>query len=837
MSTGNRFIDSALSARNFSLAVKLAEKKAKETPNSSHALATRCFVLTNASLSGDSTVTSDDALIACQELAAKIPSDPKAISLLSLSFELLDAAPKEDLYEAAIRKYQTPGLAYEWFKNTLDNNDIIGMQKAAMSLSKGFKVDSENGRMVKMWAAVTMDIVIECCDKSGRLAGGKEKLLAMLGLKLVESVEQGVKTTLNAQEMFVKCQLLVKKGDDNACLEELSKFIAKERDLELLLMYFELLKKNEMWGTLYDACVKYLVDVGVDDWDTWKLAILSAKYLGKTEEIRDIIDNYSIGRNSQLAKIEIVKDYQLEERSAAIGNYMNRYMHKLCCYLDLKPFLDQEIIAPSKILELIEAQYKLNNLAAVIDTEKKATEKELILLVNYMKLRAKTSPQVYSSENFFNDCCQCYRATRHLQNKLADFDYFAGFEFIILAVQSYLTIHKEADTMTNLKLIIVLENALSRNKYEFHVQLWLAFLYMNTNMCAPLTRIFQDLKIKNIQFDTLSPYFLNHFASRTRSHEPLQSAVSFYTNNVTNELPAMVSSCFESSTFSKLKGFIEFKLRVDNSITQFQTVSEMIQKERLTSENLAIDTIEFDYIPILKRAYKLMTIENEDVDTMLHDNIDRKIMWDCGDHEKHSLVRSAISTPFNEIYDTESVKIAVLRELIIYDQHSRVWNDYRIRFIELVNSSRLSSFTEAEQWKLKTLAWLLDDSAESIPSLPPKPTDLLSAGFNNYYLNIQDFVKILTTLKKQSSAKSYFGHKEQQQKLEKLQKIVKSACREINRDDYISETKNAFKVQKPILQEWFKNDAFGKQFNIPEDIVNKYIKNFEQDTLKSIREI
>lgn len=837
MSTGNRIIDSALGARNFNLAIKLSEKKIKETPNSSHALAVHCYVLANASLSASSTITSNDTLIACQDLAKKIPSDPKAISLLSLAFDLLDAKPAEDLYEAAIRKYQTPGLAYEWFKTTLETNDLIGMQKAAMSLSKNFKNDTENGRMIKMWAAATMNIVLECCSKSGRLGGGKEKLLAMLGLKLVEGVEQSVKNGLNAQELYVKCQLLVKKGDEKVCLEELKNFIKKEKDLELLLMYFDLLKKNETWEVLYDACIEYLVDVGVDDWDTWKLAILSANKLGKRKEIEEIICNYSIGRNSQLAKIEFAKNGSLEDKMSAMENYMNRYMHKLCCYLDLKSFIEQNFLDKPTILELIESQYKNNQLDEVLNGDKKATEKELIILVNYLKFKTKVSPELFTSLSFFSDCCKYYNVTQHLQNKLADFDYFAGFEFIILAIQSYLTIHEEVDTTTYLKLIIILENSLLKNKHEYHLQLWLAYFYMNTNMSAPLARIYKDLKIKNIQFDTLSPYFLNHFASRTRSHEPLQSAVSFYMQNVPNELPAMLSACFENSTFSKLKGFIEFKLRVDNSITQFQVVSEMIQNERLTSQSLGIDNIEFDYIPILKRAYKIMNQESEDVDMKLHDNIDRKIMWDCGIHELNDVVKRKISTPLNIIYDTNSVKIKLLRELIIYDQHGRVWDDYLKEFKTLLKSCDFSCFSEIEQWELKCLQHLLDDESTSFASIPEHPADFSNASFNNYYLNLLDFDRILTTLKKQSSGKSFFGKKEIQQKLAILQKQVKKVCKEIDRDELIVGMRASLKEKKSVLQEWFRNDEFGKQFKIPADFINRCFKNFEQDLSKSINEI
>jgi N-terminal acetyltransferase B complex non-catalytic subunit len=857
MSTGNKLIDSALEANNFTLALKLVEKKIKENPSSSHNLACKCYILANAALSSDSKVNVDEALKSSIELANKIPSSSNTLELLEITFKLLDYTPKDDLYEAAIRKYQTPGLAYEWFKKTVDNNDIIGMQKATMSLSKGFKVDSDNGKMIKLWAAATMNLVLDCCNDD-RLSNKKDSLLVMLGLKIMESVEQVCSNGLNAQEMYIKANLLLKNNNYEKCLSELKQFLKKESDLELLLLYFNTLKENKEWKELYDASVNYLVNIGVDDWDTWKLAILAAGKMSTDEDykaIGEIIDSYKVTRNSQLAKIEFISADDIFGRKEAIGNYLNLFMDKLCCYLDLREYLTNrktieeaekhEIfpsftnnIAASEILQLLDIQLKRRDLDSVFNGKRKATTKDLNVLVNYIKIKLNVKPELLETKEFFKECCNLYEITKHLQKNLADFDYFAGFEFIILAVQSYLTLKKDlVETQTFLNLIIIFENSLIKNKYEFHLQLWLAKCYSNTNMSLPLKRIFENLKIKNVQIDTLGAYFINHSSSKTRNNDLISTADKFYSHNVTMELPPMVMSCFEHCTFSKLKGFIEFKIRVENSIFHYEIITEVIQNLRLNKKQ-SLDTIVLDYIPILKNAYNKIILNGETVDTKLHDNIDRKILWACGDHTVHDLIQNTIDTEFNKIYDAQYVEILVLRDLIIYDQHSRVWNDYRERFLEILkNNNNLASFSKIEQSLLHTLAYLLDKSITTKPELPVEPTDPLAASFNNYYLSIQDFERILATIIKQSSESVYFGDKKNRAKLDDIQKVFKNLCRAVQRDELIVMAKESLKKSKSAAQEWFINDEFGKLFNIPVEVVNKCYNNFEKDILTSIREI
>lgn len=847
MSTGNKLIDSALEAKNFTLALKLVEKKIQQQPSSSYNLACKCYILAISALKGDSKITTDEALKAGIELAGKTPSDPKTLELLDIAFKSLDYKPKDDLYESAIRKYQTTALAYEWFKKTVDQNDIIGMQKAGMSLSKGFKIETDNGKMIKLWAAATMYLVIECCNDSDRLANGKASLLTMLGLKIMESVESVSSAGLNAQELFVKVQLLLNKGDHAECLKELKQFLEKERDLELLLIYFSILKDNKMWKELCDACVNYLVNIQVDDWDTWKLAILAAEKIDKKEEIEEIINNYPVGRNSQLAKIEVISPSDSTRRRAALENYLDLYMHKLCCYLDIRSILKSDsseefnktFSSENDIFELLGSQLEKKDINSVLSGNRKANENDLNVLVNYIKIKLCIEPDLLENVQFFNDCCKYHELTKHLQNKLADFDYFAGFEFILVSIQSYLTINKESiDTQTYMNLAILLENSLIKNKYEFHTQLWLAHCYLNTNMTAPLKRIFENLKIKNVQIDTLGAYFINHLSSRTRNDDLISTAVKFYHHNVANELPPMVMSCFENCTFSKLKGFIEFKLRVENSISHYEVVLETIQNCRLNKEN-AIDIINMEYLPFVKDAYNKIVLDGKDIDTKLHDNIDRKIMWACGNHSVNEDVRQLIDTEFSKVYDSKYIEILILRELIIYDQHGRVWNDYKERFLQLIsNNNNLTSFSEIEISLLKTLAYLLTcDDSTSMPKVADAPTDPLSPSFNNYYFTIQDFERILTTITKQSRQKTYFGDKKIRSKLNDVHTAFKKLCREIPRDDLIIMTKNSLKNSKLEAQDWFTNNEFGKQFNIPIDIVNKYYKNFEQDTLKSIREI
>lgn len=839
MPTGNPMIDAALNAGNYSLALKLIDKKIQQQPTS-HNLASKCYIFSNAAINPECKNTTEEALKLCLDLASKTISDTNALKLLESAFQLLDYQPEFDLYEAAVRKYSTPALVYEWFKKTIDQNDIVGMQKATMALSKSFKTNTENGRMIKLWAAASMNIAIDCCQDGDRLTGGKTKLLAMLGLKIIETVETESKIPLNAQDMYVKCQLLLKKGDIDDCLKELKMFLSKESDLELLLIYFEQLKLNECWNELYEACVNYLVNIGVDDWNTWKLAILSARKIEKIIELNEIISNYKVGRNSQLAKIKIVDDLEIDDKKKAMENYFKLYMHKLCFYLDLQPFLTDEFLSKSIILEIIEDQFKERNVESIISGEKKATENDLNVLVNYVKLKAYICPELFENEEFFSRCCQFYNCTKFLENKLVEFDYFSGFEFLILAIQSYLTINKSLDkTQTAYNLIVLLENAVDKNKHEFHLLLWLAHCYEKTNLSSCINKIFNSLKIKNIQIDTLGPHFMNRLSSKTRNSELIYDSLRFYSHNVAMELPQMVMLCFENGTFSKLKGFIEFKLRTENSISHYNLVLQNIQNIRTNKEKAGMEDIIMDYIPLLKDAYRVMKLNGNDVDMKLHDNIDRKIIWKCGDHTVHEMPQRFIESEFSGIIDVKETEIMILLQLIIYDQCSRVWDEYKSKFLNIVATKKnLNKFSEIEKYILQLFIWLLDNKNSSeIPPIPEAPKDILSAEFNNYYYSLLDIEKILFTINHQSNSSTFFGEKKKRSQITKATTHFRTLCNKIPRDDILILTKTSIKKAKGESIEWFKNDKFGKQFEIDEVTVNKYYKSLEVEAIKSAKEI
>lgn len=840
MSTGYAIIDSAITASNFSLALKLIDKKISQQPNSSYNHACRCFILANSALNPESKTSVDNVLKEALELSSKIPSDPNTLALLETTFELLNYKPKDDLYEVAIRKYQSHNLAYEWFKKTVDKNDIIGMQKATMALSKAFKPNTENGRLIKLWSAAVIVVLINCCKEPTRLGAGKYKLLATLGSKIVENVESDSKQALNAQEMYVKCELLLGKGDTTKCLEELKNFLKKESDLELRLIYFDQLQKNELWDELYNSCIEYLITIGVDDWDTWKLAIQASKKLGKTGDITEIINKYKIGRNSQLAKIEVLDSSDVEGKKKALINYLNLYMHKLCCFLDLQNFLENNVLSKEIILSILEDKYIEFDLPSIISRTRKATEKDLIILVNYTKVKTLIFPELFKDSKFFSDCCKYFDVTKHLQNKLAEFDYYAGFEFLILAIESFLTIKEnEINTEIYINLIIILENSLIRNKYEFHLQLWLAHFYSNTNLSSPLNRIFQTLKIKNLQIDTLSTHFTNHISTKTYNNDIISTCYKFYSHNVANELPPMIMSCFEQSTYSKLRGFIEFKTRVENSVTHYYTILQTIQNIRLGQDFDSTHDIFKNYLPKLRNAYNIMLQGSDDVDLKIHDNSDRKILWACGDHAVHNIPQKFVESTYSCLVDTKYIELLILYELIIYDQHSKAWDDYRNKFLSITESMNdINALSDVEKSLIVIFKKIIKDETTSFePIVADEPTNPLSAEFNNYYFSLKDFEKVLTIISKHCSPSSFFGKKEKHLQITKVHNRIKDICKNFKRDEILVRTKEYISNYKNSTQEWFANDEFGKQFKISSDIINACYKNINLDALKAVKEI
>lgn len=789
-------IDAALKVANYKEALRLINTKIKQYPNSSYFYALKAQTL---ALDGQR----DEALTEAQNLLAKCPSDPHTLTVLTDTFDLCDYELQHSVWETVSKKYPTFQLIYEWFTTCIRQADIVELQKSTMMLTKTLNTAKQSDinkpdtpRITKLWAATAFLLVCRCCPSRANL-----KLFPMLGLRFVEAAQPHT-----AQEYYVYCQLLDLVGKHDQCLSILKEFLSKENDLELKLLYLELLDRLDHHDQLFDVTCKYLVDLHEDDWDTWKWLIKAATHTGKAAELLAILDDYPTSRNSLLAYIEVSKYVDSVSHDQSVSNYLAKFGHKKCCYLDLKLFVDEHDIPT------LEEHFQA--IAPVLAGARTATQKDLGLMVNYLKFKAFLEPSIRDTQEFMDQCCQFYAVTKHLLADLQEFEFFEGFEFIILAAQSLLA-QVEPSPQVYLNLIIIFEVAAEKNTYEFHLKLWLIKLYMKVNMVTKAQAVFESLKVKFVQLDTLGPLLLTRYSSVTTKDSFLSSVSRFYDRNVRDEVPHMTITGFDRLALTKIQGFLEFKIRLDTSLTKFLLSLETVRSSR--TQNKTVDA------SALRSLDKVWRKHGDDIDLKINDNRDVKTFWDCGIHEV-----STFKDSLNPDITVEYLAIQGLKELLIYNYKSSLYDEYVDQFLKLYKQD--IPMTPIEKWNLSIFANVFDPSIGVLP-LPKPPTSTLDFNFNHHYLVLADTLKQVAAM-----LGSHTGRVQAQisslQSTKKLLTTGVKAARE-NTMTFRDRVRQSVSASKELSLKWFVQGE-GKPFGILPGQINQFYEDAETANTESI---
>lgn len=720
-----KMLNAALEGGNYPLALRIATEEHKKKPSSFTAVQ---------KINALAHVDPPKALSELDDIVKQTPSDPNTLRLLLETYDLLDKeAP--DVFENATRKYGSGMLILEWNNYSLQTSNYLAFQKSSMLLKKlmGTKVD-EKTQAVRFRAVAS--IVIACKSVGSRLDVGKRKLLSMIGLKLIEESEIEDKS-LDAHQMYLKVQLLLIKGDLQLVVDLLDVFLKRERDLELLLLYFDSLRQLESWEKLLEQCKLYLTDV--DDWNTWKLAVLAAKKLGTTDNLLTYINEYKVGRNSTLAFIEA---QSIEaDKLDAVTTYLSRFMRKPCCFQDLK--LVTADLPKEAVMACVEAQFEAQY--------KGNTTNDLLVAVNYMKFKATLVEGIMKTSKFVGECWKYYNETSGLLSQLPEYDFHAGYELIVMLVQCMLLQAERFDSALVLKLILILEWALRDNKFEFHLKLWLIQLYKL--VAQPLLAIehHNDLKIKNLQLDTIGIQTLAGLTSISASAIgllPLQaneaSAISdlvataskLYTSSIEREVYPAIMQCLDTEVWQKMGSFMDFQNRMRHSLSKYYVAILELQLARFKGNQLEGSKLRAK-LDVLKDCYRRSTTDvsqdlNIDTDIKVNDNVDCITLWDCGAH-----------IPIKEISDKligispNKVRVHAMVELVVYEPQSLIWDELVKQLLEV----DLDDFTDIEKWSVRTLAALM--TGTEIKTMPPAPRDVVNWQFNAYYATLLDFSRKL----------------------------------------------------------------------------------------------
>lgn len=596
-----------------------------------------------------------EALQMISKLVKNLNNDPRSTDLLyKMLMEQGKVNELNDIYDSVLKKYpNSPDLMYQWMKNGIKYQNLKSIQRATFHLSK------RSDPQYKYWLALSSYLLAK--DVSSE----KERAIFLgLGSKLVEDVEP--QTT---HELYVKVVIL-KELDMKKAIKEIQEF-KQPLDLDLKILYLQILKDLKDYSLLFTVSEKYLFGEQFNDFNTWKLYILAAKETGKPlEEIEGAIRLYKWSRNSQLALVELASQYEDEKFLDWVIEYYQKLKGKLCCFMDLKHYLEGRDAA-----KLIEVMKSCSN-----EARDEISATNLNILVNNQRLLQffnQITPEFYETNWLV------YKQFLPLCGEKLETDFYVANELILMNI--IYSLSNDFSTENVYKTIVILEKMIVNDPLDYKVNLWLMKMYKYVGLIPQMYKIFNKLKIRMIQYDSLGFLAINEISSYLPTKEYYNFLEYVYRYYLTCEADLVdnIFKAFEKNVYNKIPNFIGFNSKIINS---YQYAEVMLELYRIVKGlgDKRYQSFFFD---------KLEDFESKIINLKLSDNRDTQIFY------KHfaftSEFISQLETKFAEPYDQQ----AFLK--VCYSQESLInhFNEVEFkRFNKLMSNMKLPKF---ESWIMK----------------------------------------------------------------------------------------------------------------------------------------
>ncbi|CAI4050897.1 hypothetical protein SKDZ_15G0820 [Saccharomyces kudriavzevii ZP591] len=492
----------------------------------------------------------------------KITGDTRSLEFLHNFFVELGRYDEAlHVYEKGNFKFPSYELSYHWFTKALEDSNYNQMSKASLQLAKYSDSGNLPKRAYYFWNAVSTLALMRF--QKNTLSEPKKAVLA----KLASQSLLDLKPFQNVQEIIVYCLVLDELFPESREISEeivAVTFVNFDTSVNLYLKNFILkhVKLLDSPQKLFEVCSK-LIEKGLDDYELIINLIDAAYRLSKTqEELQRWIDrNLGDSRNTRLAHLKIDIVYANAVSESSLSYYLSKYHNKPCCSVDLNHYANHIDMA------------MLKNVMAKYDPE----GKDLIHHCNALELRL-----------FENHWINDYNKFKETLIKKPVTDYSSCSKFISELIKS---ICKETnpDLKDVLLCITILENYQTNDPHNFDTMCWLIVLYMYLGLVPDAYFHFSNLKIKNVQtdsmdymiftrFSTLFPNKQGDFYSKTfREHNNLYD-VSL------NNLPRYIQVAFERNSYSKVLGMFEMKDKLTKSYTRWMKTLENLQFSRLCND-------------------------------------------------------------------------------------------------------------------------------------------------------------------------------------------------------------------------------------------------------------
>lgn len=729
MSDSDNEILNAIHQGAFKYAESILMPKLRKFPQKSYYWALECVLL----LAKNSV---EEAKGKAHSLLDKVPTEPQTLTMLHEVFLKLGRRKEATLvFENAARRYPLNNtINFRWFENSLRKSDYQDLQKATMSIQKHDK----NERKYGLWASFA------CWLLCLRTKDAKQsQLFGKLGLRLIEQLSP----LKDSQEAFVYVKLLSVFGSDDGIIDFLKDFKSKNIfDLDLKLLYLASMERLLKWNELCEYTSELLFQETFNDFSVWQLYIRSCAYTEVSyESVLSKICESESSRNTALAKIEAAAVYR-RDCTFFMVQYYDSFKTKPCCFYDLKYYLDVSNF--ESLTSYIESHAD--------DGIERNSMNHLLLIVN----KEKFGLLFYRNDpgDNFTKYLDIHQGFYRVFQQKKDSDTYPANELLLISMLYLL--HRDESVANIVKCICTIHKLLD-DKSNFLLRLWLLKLYTYLNCQSPAILQYDLLKIKMLQHDTLSHHLLsrNLFPSK----ENLNFLINIYRFYLTAEQENQenLEVGFHKQVYNKLESFFSFTNRVNNSLTKYNVILEILRVCRILGEK--------NYYSYFQRLVKEIGY------SILNDEF---LIFDNRDFKSHAKIGNNDSS-FSELlnlgpkYSSEFIKLNILKELIIMN----IDNDYSSKFFKLFNKELsgpciLSQLSTFEKWLYKCYLTLfklvkLENSKEvetlknflsknlkkdKISSFVPNDDRIILWELNYVFVNLIDLNKIIILISKYNNS-------------------------------------------------------------------------------------
>ncbi|KAL1930984.1 hypothetical protein VTP01DRAFT_10121 [Rhizomucor pusillus] len=575
----------------------------------------------------------------CQQVKKCVPTDDATLQAVTMAYrELGHHHAVVELYEnAANQQPKNEEFAKNWFMAMVRNGDYKGQQAAALKLHRTFKQDK-----YLFWAIMSLALQGQNSALSYTLA---ERMMA-------KAHEENRLEEVEHMRLYLLILLDQKKHKEALALLDGPLGQKSLRDPEVRQIRMELLLANEKWEQVLESAEQALRTENADDWISWQAyfdavqallpndsSLADKAYTLVADLKKAALEASVLKRGPFLAELEL--DFRLgkaaqgSEQNTALEKivaYFQRFGSKSCCFEDIQNYIKFLRDDKTKAKDFVSALVK--NVGE--PKEKSEQIKAVYKTVNIKKIERyldfQTDLDLKTGLSLVNELWKLYQDALPLGANLEKTENQYGDEFILLASQILLDLYKQHQQPNLLiQAICMLENALLKSIYNFHIKLTLVRLYFIFGVHTRPMQILATMDIKQIQYDTMIHYFTDRYISLAgfdNLEDTLAESLMIYKSNEL-ETPEMLVKAYQYGTYSKIQEFIEFQARLENSLQQAITHVELARLEAIRSSFQAKYAVQL----LQEMDVSKMKIDDESI-SKLSDNRDFKVFMNCNSEHR-----------------------------------------------------------------------------------------------------------------------------------------------------------------------------------------------------------